>query len=103
MSRHTEPAIPLAAFIRIEKPTLDDYDDPVRRAVLIEQTKLEARERAMVEVRELLAAGWKYELPDISDSEPWQWYWRAPPKRAGSRGRFYWSTTQAVNALRRTK
>lgn len=67
---------------------------------------LEIRKASLVEVDALLLAGWKFELPEIvngwgGETEPWQWYWRSPPKRRGSKGRKYWSTTQAFNALRR--
>lgn len=98
-----EPAIPLEAFLpRIENPTLEDMLDPVRFARLCEQTRRDARERDLVQVRVLLAAGWKYEIPDgYDDAEPMSWYWRAPPKRANSRGRKYLSTNQAFNAMRR--
>ena len=53
------------------------------------------------QANDLLAAGWRFELPDVSDPEVWQWYWRAPPKRAGGKGRKYLSTNQAWNALQR--
>ena len=79
-------------------------------AELAEQTKLEIRRNCMPQVDALLMAGWKYELPEITnrkdgenftrmDTEPWQWYWRAPAKRKGSKGRRYLSTNQAFNAL----
>jgi hypothetical protein len=79
---------------------------------LAEQTKLEIRRNCMPQVDALLMAGWKYELPEIAnrkdgenftrmDTEPWQWYWRAPSKRAGGKGRRYLSTNQAFNALQR--
>lgn len=72
-----------------------------------EEVKLEIRANTMPEVDALLAAGWRFELPEIvngwsgNETEPWQWYWRSPPKRKGSKGQKYWSTTQAFNALRR--
>lgn len=68
---------------------------------------LEQRERDMPQVNALLDAGWKFELPEIvngwkrTSTEPWQWYWRSPPKRRGSKGRRYMSTQQAFNALRK--
>lgn len=61
---------------------------------------LEIRRASEKDAYELLAAGWMFE-PVTEDSEPWQWYWRAPPKRKGSKGRLYKSTSQAINALRR--
>lgn len=76
-----------------------------------EEVKLEARRNALVECDALLDAGWKFELPEIvnhnppkqdwskSESEPWQWYWRSPPRRRGSKGRRYLSTSQAYRAL----
>lgn len=51
----------------------------------------------------LILAGWRFELPAIQDPDIFQWYWRSPPKRKGSRGRKYWSTTQAYNALMRQR
>ena len=74
---------------------------------------LEIRRNCMPQVDALIAAGWRYELPEIvnrkditvqenrMDTEPWQWYWRSPPKRQGSKGRKYLSTQQAFNALNR--
>lgn len=98
-------AISLSAFIRIDKPCVDDIYDPVRFAALVRQTREDANKRAMVQVRELLAAGWKYEVPGEGhyDYDPWQWYWRAPPKRTNSRGQKFLSTNQAWNALQRRK
>lgn len=106
-------AIPLSAF----EPPIDlrqlresgcDLGELLRDQALLaklgEQTKLEARARDMVQVRALLAAGWKYELPEgHHDLEPMSWYWRSPPKRAGSRGRKYLSTNQAHSAMERAK
>jgi hypothetical protein len=73
---------------------------------------LEIRRNCMPQVETLLAAGWRFELPEIvnrternpvlMDTEPWQWYWRSPPKRKGSKGRKYLSTQQAYNALMRS-
>lgn len=74
------------------------------------QVMLEIRANCMPQVDALLAADWKFELPEIVNrkdgethmgTEPWQWYWRAPAKRAGSKGRRYLSTQQAFNALQR--
>jgi hypothetical protein len=70
---------------------------------------LEIRRNCMPQVDALIDAGWKFEIPEIvngwknSESEPWQWYWRSPPKRKNSKGRKYWSTTQAYNALMKGK
>jgi hypothetical protein len=73
---------------------------------------MRCRANSIPQVEALLKAGWSFELPEIVNrkdnepvstlsSEPWQWYWRSPPKRKGSKGRKYWSTTQAFNALKR--
>lgn len=70
---------------------------------------LEIRRKSVVECDALLLAGWKFELPEVvnnwpnSESEPWQWYWRRPPRRKGSKGMKFWSTTQAYNAMKREK
>lgn len=76
---------------------------------LAEQTKLQIRRDCMPQVDALMSAGWKFELPEIvnrrdgenfrCETEPWQWYWRSPPKRPGSKGRRYLSTNQAFNAM----
>lgn len=78
---------------------------------MLEETKLESRRACMPEVDALIAAGWLFELPEIvnrkegdpprMETEPWQWYWRAPKKGNRTQGRKYWSTTQAYNALKR--
>jgi hypothetical protein len=47
----------------------------------------------------LIRAGWRFEFPASSDPDVMSWYWRSPPKRKGSKGRFYASTNQAYNAL----
>jgi hypothetical protein len=51
----------------------------------------------------LILAGWRWELPKIDNPDIFQWYWRSPPKRKGSKGRKYWSTNQAHNALMRSR
>ncbi len=77
-----------------------------------QQVMLEIRKNCMHQVDALIAAGWRFELPEIVNAkegeermgtEPWQWYWRAPAKRVGSNGRKYLSTQQAFNALKRTQ
>lgn len=68
-----------------------------------EQAKHESRMNALPQVDALMAAGWKWELPAVQDSEPWQWYWRRPPRRKGSKGRLFLSTNQAYQALMREK
>lgn len=83
----------------------DDRREPVKESFL------ECRRNSLPDVDALLSAGWRYELPEIvnhkegepshMETEPWQWYWRSPPKRKGSKGRRYLSTTQAFNALKR--
>ena len=83
---------------------MDDLEEGAK------QVMLECRANSMVEVDALLAAGWKFELPEIVNAmegesrmgtEPWQWYWRRPPRRKGSKGMKSWSTTMAFNALKR--
>lgn len=51
----------------------------------------------------LIMAGWRFELPATRNPDIFQWYWRSPPKRKGSKGRKYWSTNQAYNALMRQR
>lgn len=76
------------------------------------QTMLQVRANCMPQVDALVAAGWKFELPEIVNrkegetrmgTEPWQWYWRRPPRRKGGKGMKFWSTTMAFNAMRREK
>ncbi len=64
----------------------------------VEEARLESRNACLPAVDALLFAGWKFELPEIVNhnppkhnwssvfSEPWQFYWRSPPKRKGSKG-----------------
>lgn len=94
-------AIPWSEFVRTEGATVDDLRHPGVLAALSRQTMLDIRRASLVQVEALLAAGWRYELPR-EDLEPWQWYWRAPPKRPGKPGRKYLSTNQAFNAMRRS-
>lgn len=76
----------------------------------VKATMLQVRANCMPEVDALIAAGWRFELPEIvnrkegevrSETEPWQWYWRRPPRRKGSKGMKFWSTTMAFNAMKR--
>lgn len=78
----------------------------------VEESWLQIRRNSLPQVDALLSAGWSFELPEIVnrkefdrpagiDHEPWQWYWRSPAKRKGSKGRKYQSTSQAFNALKR--
>jgi len=80
-----------------------DVTKPEDLAVLMAWSQNCARNNTNAQVSALLLAGWKFELPGNGDYEyePWQWYWRAPPKRKGSKGRKYLSTNQAHNALQR--
>lgn len=97
-------AIPLTAFLpRIEKPTMADILDKETFKRLCKQVQDDQTREDMIQVRALLQAGWKYELPGDGDYDPYQWYWRAPPKRANSRGRKYLSTNQAFNAMRKAQ
>lgn len=69
----------------------------------IEKTKRESEKRHRVQVMALIAAGWTFELPAGNDPELMSWYWRRPPRRPGRKGRFFWSTNQAHNAMMREK
>ena len=60
-----------------------------------------SRAEAERQLHKLLAAGWTFEIPHESATEPWQLFWRAPPKRLGKLGRKYLSTNQAFNAFRK--
>ena len=96
-------AFPLEAFRRAPKrPTIEQLQDPAVMAQLVYEGQQRSREEAMEQVSALCRAGWVFE-PVTENSEPWQWYWRSPPKRAGSKGRLYRSTNQAFNALQRMK
>lgn len=64
-----------------------------------EEVKLELRMNSLPQCDALILAGWKFELPAISDPEPWQWYWRRPPKGKAKKGRLFLSTNQAYQAL----
>lgn len=74
---------------------------------LIEEGTQEARRAARHQVDALLVAGWQFELPEIvngwkkTETEPWQWYWRRPPRGRAKKGRLFRSTNQAYNALMR--
>lgn len=72
-------------------------------AILIARQRHYENRACMPQVEALLAAGWRFELPDVPDPDPWQWYWRRPPRRKGSKGMFFWSTQQAYNALMRER
>lgn len=108
----------LAVTLDIMKPPVPGHDyfgavDPASMKVflmkaevfdaLVEESKLECRRNCLPQVDALIDAGWRFELPATKDSEPWQWYWRSPPKRKGSKGKFHWSTQQAYNALMKQK
>lgn len=97
-------AIPLEAFKpRRTEFTIDELDDPAVLAQAAEAVKLEARAAGQREADALMAAGWRFEIPSESATEPWQWYWYAPPKRKNSNGRKYLSTSQAFNAMQKAK
>jgi len=72
------------------------------------QAMLEARAKAVQQCDALIDAGWRFELPELvnnwknGESEPWQWYWRRPPRRKG-KGMKFWSTNQAYQHLRKLK
>jgi hypothetical protein len=58
-------------------------------------------ERDMGDAIELWMAGWTSETPYKSQSDVMSWYWRRPPRRKGKPGRFFWSTQQAYNAMKK--
>lgn len=95
---------PDSAFQRPSKnPTIDDLMDPAVMAVHAREAMLESRRAGQKQADELMGAGWRFEIPSESATEPWQWFWRAPPKRANAQGRLYRSTQQAFNALKKTE
>ena len=79
-----------------------DFNSPEFQQ-LVKQYKHEAWVETMKEVDALLLANWKFELPQTRDPEPFQWYWRSPPKENRKKGRLYLSTTQAFNAMKKEK
>jgi hypothetical protein len=94
--------IPDSLFQRPQQYTADELvADPEKLRQAAYQVKLEARASAMIQANALMTAGWMFELPSLNDSEPWQWYWRSPPKGKRTVGRKYLSTNQAYNALMR--
>lgn len=103
--------IPICSYARLseeEKKSLAHYivngnAEISRQAMHIgcQCTMLESREAALPQVDALMAAGWTFELPDVSGPEPWQWYWRRPARRKGKKGRKFLSTNQAFNAMLR--
>jgi hypothetical protein len=54
----------------------------------------------MPQVEALMSAGWLFECVH-ENSEPWQWAWRRPKRRANSKGMRFASTNQAYQALRK--
>lgn len=77
---------------------MPDFKDPVTMQRIMRQQAREREKRYRPQVEALLAAKW---LPDPvhEDLEPWQWAWRRPPRRPGSKGMRFASTQQAYNAL----
>lgn len=63
---------------------------------------IEQNRRDWDQAVELWAAGWTAE-PVSDTSEIMAYYWRAPSKKKGFKGRLYHSTGQALNALRRSQ
>ena len=81
-------------------------DDPpfyakLKQAAL--DSRFEMERSGMEQAHDLIAAGWRWELPDLHGAEVYQWYWRRPPRRRGSQGMKFWSTSQAHRALRRER
>lgn len=90
------------------EPPADFGCDKAAIAVLAEAAKLECRRDDVTQCDALILAGWKFVLPELVnpdmrkfESEPWQWYWRRPARRKGSKGRLFLSTNQAYNAMRK--
>ncbi len=66
------------------------------------ECELESDRRNMAQVDALIDAGWKFEIPSMPDiMEVWQWAWRRPARRPGSKGMRFASTNQAYQHLRR--
>ena len=81
-------------------------DDPAFYAKLkqsAEESRWEMEHEGMEQAHDLIAAGWRWELPNLRDPEVFQWYWRRPPRRKGSKGMKFWSTGQAHRALMRER
>ena len=99
LMRYTDDVIPDRLFKRApDNPTIEDFRDPETRRLIIERERRNCNENAMPQVEALLKVGWTIEFSE-RDLEPWQWSWRAPPKRKNSLGRLYHSTNQAFNAM----
>lgn len=69
----------------------------------------EQNKRDMETALELTAAGWTAEIAANHTPHPFtgmvdvmSWYWRAPSKREGKKGRRYLSTGQAYSAFKKT-
>lgn len=58
-----------------------------------------SRRETQPQVDALIDAGWRFELPDMEDPEPFQWFWRRPPRTKHRKGKLFASTQQAFNAL----
>lgn len=63
------------------------------------RVRREMNERDFEQAAALWAAGWKAETPHRTQEDIMSWYWRRPPKRKGQKGRLFWSTNQAHNAM----
>lgn len=100
----TDDAIDPAMLIDASKFTADELvNDPEKLRLAAERARIECNRNCRYQVDALLAAGWRFELPDSLDPDPWSWYWRRQPRRKNSQGMFFWSTNQAYNALMRGK
>lgn len=82
------------------KSLLPDHYTDEEWTDLVEAQRHEANMGCMHQVDALLKADWKFVVDD-RDLELWQWQWRRPPRRRGSKGRLFLSTNQAYNALQR--
>jgi len=89
-----------AVFAEAAGMTQEEWDSK------LEETWREIRMSMLHQVDALMAVGWKFEFANpgsSTDTEPWQWYWRRPPRRSGSKGMLFLSTQQAYNHLLRSK
>ena len=68
----------------------------------------ESEDAEMEKALKLSEAGVTPEIEDHHSRHPFtgnvpvmSWYWRRPPRRKGQKGRFFLSTNQAFNALKK--
>ena len=81
--------------------TAEELMDPANLAIAAKHQQKLWNHKCMPQVRALMQAGWQFEVVHECAADPWQWAWRRPPRRAGSKGMRFASTEQAYNALMR--